>query len=154
MGGSTRAALTGGWSQKPIYWGVVFSYSGIMTAAPYRVLDDTHWCFAGTGLKNGDVFGEKSLHQRIPGGASGHETDKNIAAVAEPVRGCWPRDSTQTTAEPKSSSTRPPAAVQSFQWGSILLAGFHFGSMRPCPKSRKTPFAAIWPTRENCSTIQ
>ncbi|MYF91862.1 MAG: hypothetical protein F4184_07070 [Gemmatimonadetes bacterium] len=56
--------------------GVVFSYSGIMTAAPYRVLDDTHWCFAGTGLKNGDVFGEKSLHQRIPGGASGHETDK------------------------------------------------------------------------------
>ena len=56
--------------------GVVFSYSGIMTAAPYRVLDDTHWCFAGTGLKNGDVFGEKSLHQRVPGGASGHETDK------------------------------------------------------------------------------
>ena len=56
--------------------GVVFSFAGVMTAAPYRVVDADHWCFAGTGLKNGDTFGEKSLHQRIPGGASGHETDK------------------------------------------------------------------------------
>ena len=56
--------------------GVVFSFSGIMTAAPYKVIDASHWCFEGTGLKNGDTFGEKSLHQRIPGGASGHETDK------------------------------------------------------------------------------
>ena len=56
--------------------GVVFSESGIMTAAPYKVIDASHWCFEGTGLKNGDSFGEHSLHQRIPGGASGHETDK------------------------------------------------------------------------------
>lgn len=56
--------------------GVVFTYPGIMTAAPYEVKDADHWCFAGTGLKNGDRFGEKSLHQRVPGGASGHETDK------------------------------------------------------------------------------
>jgi hypothetical protein len=56
--------------------GVAFTESGVMTAAPYRVLDDSHWIIAGTGLKNGDLFGEKSLHERVPGGASGHETDK------------------------------------------------------------------------------
>jgi len=59
--------------------GVVFTFPGIMTAAPYEVIDDSHWCFAGTGLSNGDTFGEKSLHQRVPGGASGHETDKMSA---------------------------------------------------------------------------
>lgn len=56
--------------------GVVYDDRGIMTAAPYEVVDDGHWIFAGTGLRNGDVFGLESQHQRIPGGASGHETDK------------------------------------------------------------------------------
>lgn len=56
--------------------GVVFTFAGIMTAAPYRVQDADHWCFDGTGLKNGDIFGKRSLHMRVPGGASGHETDK------------------------------------------------------------------------------
>lgn len=56
--------------------GVVFTPEGIMTGAPYEVLDETHWLFEGTGLKNGDQFGQQSLHQRCPGGASGHETDK------------------------------------------------------------------------------
>jgi N,N-dimethylformamidase len=56
--------------------GVVFTFAGIMTGAPYQVKDVSHWCFEGTGLNNGDTFGEKSLHERIPGGASGHETDK------------------------------------------------------------------------------
>lgn len=56
--------------------GVVMTDSGIMTAAPYEVKDDSHWVFAGTGLKNGDIFGEESLHERCHGGASGHETDK------------------------------------------------------------------------------
>jgi hypothetical protein len=56
--------------------GVVFTPTGAMTGAPYRVVDASHWAFAGTGLKNGDIFGKKSLHMRCPGGASGHETDK------------------------------------------------------------------------------
>ena len=56
--------------------GVVFTYAGVMTSAPYRVLDESHWALAGTGLRNGDLFGEKTLHERVPGGASGHETDK------------------------------------------------------------------------------
>lgn len=56
--------------------GVVYDRRGIMTAAPYEVRDDTHWAFEGTGLTNGQRFGVESQHMRIPGGASGHETDK------------------------------------------------------------------------------
>ena len=56
--------------------GVVFTDTGIMTGAPYRVIDSRHWAFAGTALKDGDLFGQSSLHMRCPGGASGHETDK------------------------------------------------------------------------------
>jgi hypothetical protein len=56
--------------------GVVFTDTGIMTGAPFRVLDAGHWALEGTGLQNGDVFGQASLHRRCPGGASAHETDK------------------------------------------------------------------------------
>lgn len=56
--------------------GVTYSDPGAMTAAPFRVVDADHWVFAGTGLSNGDIFGERSLHRRCEGGASGHETDK------------------------------------------------------------------------------
>ena len=56
--------------------GVVFTETGVMTGAPFRVLDAAHWAFEGTGLKDGDIFGQASLHMRCPGGASGHETDK------------------------------------------------------------------------------
>ena len=56
--------------------GVVYDARGIMTAAPYRVVDAGHWAFEGTGLAEGNLFGQASLHERVPGGASGHETDK------------------------------------------------------------------------------
>jgi hypothetical protein len=56
--------------------GVVYDDRGIMTAAPYRVVDGSSWVFAGTGLREGDLFGHRSQHERVPGGASGHETDK------------------------------------------------------------------------------
>jgi len=56
--------------------GVVYDARGIMTSAPYRVVDPGHWVFEGTGLAEGSIFGERSLHERVPGGASGHETDK------------------------------------------------------------------------------
>lgn len=56
--------------------GVVYSDPGAMTSAPYQVLEPDHWIFAGTGLKKGDLFGTKILHQRYGDGASGHETDK------------------------------------------------------------------------------
>jgi hypothetical protein len=60
--------------------GVVFTPAGAMTGAPYRVLAGSHWVFAGTGLATGDTFGKQCLHQRCPGGASGHETDKVSAS--------------------------------------------------------------------------
>jgi N,N-dimethylformamidase len=60
--------------------GVVFSESGCATSAPFCVSDEKHWIFEGTGLKHGDVFGANSLHERCPGGASGHETDKRTPA--------------------------------------------------------------------------
>ena len=56
--------------------GVVFSDPGAMTVAPYEVVQPGHWIFAGTGLKQGDTFGTKTLHERYGDGASGHETDK------------------------------------------------------------------------------
>jgi hypothetical protein len=66
--------------------GVVFDPSGIMTGAPYRVVDADHWAFAGTRLHRGDVFGTRSLHMRCPGGASGHETDKISRSSPDNVR--------------------------------------------------------------------
>lgn len=63
--------------------GVIFTPTGIMTGAPYRVVDGSSWVFEGTGLNTGDVFGQQSLHMRCPGGASGHETDK-ISASSPP----------------------------------------------------------------------
>jgi hypothetical protein len=56
--------------------GVVFSDAGAMTSAPYEVVAPDHWVFAGTGLKRGDLFGTKTLHERYGDGGSGHETDK------------------------------------------------------------------------------
>ena len=64
--GVSEAALTG----------VATTETGIMTAAPYRVIAAEHWVFAGTGLRAGAIFGTMSLHERVSGGASGHETDK------------------------------------------------------------------------------
>lgn len=56
--------------------GVAFTSSGEGTAAPYEVRAPDHWIFTGTGLGQGERFGAESLHERVPGGASGHETDK------------------------------------------------------------------------------
>ena len=56
--------------------GVIYSDPGAMTSAPYEVLLPEHWVFAGTGLKHGDHFGLRTLHERYGDGASGHETDK------------------------------------------------------------------------------
>jgi hypothetical protein len=65
--------------------GVVYTDPGAMTAAPLKVVDATHWVFAGTGLRNGDLFGKESLHRRCEGGASGHETDKVSASSPKNV---------------------------------------------------------------------
>jgi N,N-dimethylformamidase len=56
--------------------GVGYTRAGLLTAAPYEVLVPDHWAFAGTGVVAGELIGRETLNTRIPGGASGHETDK------------------------------------------------------------------------------
>jgi hypothetical protein len=65
--------------------GVVFTDAGIMTGAPYQAIDSSHWVFEGTGLRQGNLFGEACQHERCPGGASGHETDKISPSSPENV---------------------------------------------------------------------
>ncbi|WP_152360233.1 carboxypeptidase-like regulatory domain-containing protein [Microlunatus speluncae] len=65
--------------------GVTFTHAGEGTGAPYRVIDPDHWAFAGSGLRRGDLIGRTSLSERIPGGASGHETDKITASAPADV---------------------------------------------------------------------
>src|SRR5262249_29611280 len=60
--------------------GVVCSAAGLMTAAPYRVVHASHWIFEGTGLRNGDLFGDQSWPARVSGGASGQETENRGAS--------------------------------------------------------------------------
>lgn len=63
--------------------GVVMSFAGMGTGAPYKVVDASHPIFAGTGLADGELFGFKTLALRCPGGASGHETDKMDSSTPE-----------------------------------------------------------------------
>ncbi len=67
-------------------FGVAYTHSGYQSAAPYRVIDDSHWVFSGTGFQKGDLFGHESLHMRCPGGASGHELDKISREAPEGTR--------------------------------------------------------------------
>lgn len=108
--------------------GVVFSFPGIMTSAPYRVHDADHWCFEGTGLSNGDTFGENSLHMRVPGGASGHETDKVSAQSPENVsllaKGLNPEDGGAEIVHFETPSGGAVFSVGSITWpASILVDG-------------------------------
>jgi N,N-dimethylformamidase len=84
VGGESRMALRH--ESEANLVGVVFTPPGAMTGAPYQVVDDSHWSFAGTQLKNGDLFGVNSLHMRCPGGASGHETDKISPSSPKNIR--------------------------------------------------------------------
>jgi N,N-dimethylformamidase len=105
--------------------GVVFTPSGIMTGAPYRCLEPSHWAFAGTGLKNGDLFGIKSLHKRCPGGASGHETDKVSASSPKGTkilaRGLNPDEGGAEIVEFETASRGGVFSVGSINWVSSLV---------------------------------
>jgi hypothetical protein len=81
QGGPFESRLHRTYAATSALLGVVFTQAGVMTAAPYAVVAPDHWAFAGTDLGAGDLFGTASLHERIPGGASGHETDKRTAST-------------------------------------------------------------------------
>ena len=105
--------------------GVVYTETGVMTAAPYRVLAADHWAFAGTGLSNGDTFGEASLHERIPGGASGHETDKMSPSTPKGTehlaKGLNPDDGGGDIVHFTTPSGGAVFSVGSITWPSSLL---------------------------------
>ena len=104
--------------------GVVYDERGIMTAAPFRVVDAGHWAFEGPGVGEGDVFGRESLHMRCQGGASGHETDKispsspaNVRRLAKGMNpgdgGADMRTSRPRAAAPSSRPARSPGPARS-----------------------------------------
>lgn len=105
--------------------GVVYTEAGVMTAAPYRVLQADHWVFAGTGLKTGDLFGQTSLHERIPGGASGHETDKvspnSPEGIERLAKGQNPNDGGADMVHFATPSGGGVFSVGSITWPSCLL---------------------------------
>ena len=105
--------------------GVVYTEAGVMTAAPYRVLDSRHWALAGTGLRSGDLFGHDSLHERIPGGASGHETDKispnSPANVERIAKGTNPNDGGADLVTFQTAGGGAVFSAGSITWPSSIL---------------------------------
>jgi N,N-dimethylformamidase len=105
--------------------GVVFSETGIMTGAPFRVLRANHWAFEGTNLEDGGLFGQSSLHMRCPGGASGHETDKvspsSPANVIRLAKGTNIDDGGAELAYYETSSGGAVFSAGSIAWPSAIL---------------------------------
>jgi hypothetical protein len=113
--------------------GVVFMETGIMTAAPYAVVQADHWVFAGTGLHNGDTFGHNSQHERIPGGASGHETDK-MSPSSPPntvllAKGLNPEDGGAHMTYYDTPSGGAVFAVGSITWPACVLVDTHVSAI-------------------------
>ncbi len=96
-----------------------------MTAAPYRVVADEHWVFEGTGLRTGSVFGTASLHERVSGGASGHETDKmtpsSPAGTVLLAKGLNPDDGGAEIVVRDTPSGGAVFSVGSIVWPASLL---------------------------------
>lgn len=109
--------------------GVVTTETGIMTAAPYRVIQADHWVFEGAGLQNGDIFGVESLHERCPGGASGHETDKmsasSPAGTVLLAKGLNPDDGGAEMVYYATKSGGAVFSVGSITWSLSLLVDPH-----------------------------
>ena len=105
--------------------GVSTTDSGIMTGAPYRVIDASHWVFDGTGLANGDLFGQKSQHERVPGGASGHETDKitlnSPSGTVLLAKGLNPDDGGAEMVHHDTASGGAVFSVGSISWPASLM---------------------------------
>jgi hypothetical protein len=109
--------------------GVICTSAGIMTAAPYRVVDESHWVFNGTGLRNGDLFGENTQHERVPGGASGHETDKRSASSPPNTlllaKGINPDQGGAEVVYHEQGSAGAVFSVGSITWVPALLVDSH-----------------------------
>lgn len=104
--------------------GTEYTHGGYQSGAPYRVLEDRNWIMKGAGFKVGDEFGRKSLHERCPGGASGHELDKicpdsppNLVHLA---KGMNPEDSGADLVYFETESRGAVFSVGSLCWNSSI----------------------------------
>ena len=135
--------------------GVVYTETGVMTAAPYRVERADHWIFSGTGVNNGDLFGQRSLHERIPGGASGHETDKispsSPQGIVRLAKGLNPNDGGGEIAYYETPSGGAVFSVGSICWPSSLLVDDVVASVTANVLRRFTAIgkSATWQTRRH-----
>lgn len=123
LGGESEASLLG----------IVFDDKGIMTAAPYRVIDAAHWVFAGTDMNDGDLFGAKSLHMRCEGGASGHETDKvspsSPPGVTRLAKGTNANSGGADLVHFETSSGGAVFSAGSITWPSSILVDHHVSAI-------------------------
>jgi N,N-dimethylformamidase len=105
--------------------GVGSSLSGAMTSAPYRVLKSDHWVFEGTQLKDGDLFGVRNQLAYMPGGASGHETDKidssSPATVELLAKGTNPDEGGAEITHYETPTGGAVFSVGSISWGQSIL---------------------------------
>lgn len=105
--------------------GIISTATGIMTGAPYSTIEPDHWIFAGTGLKQGDLFGKNALQERCWGGASGHETDKVSPSAPAGVRmlakGTNPEDGGAEIVQFDLPSGGSVFSVGSITWPASLL---------------------------------
>jgi len=92
--------------------GVVFTPSGVMTGAPYRVVDANHWAFAETGLRQGQL--SASAHYICDVRAARPAT-RRTSDLPVRRRRCisWPRARTPTTAARRWLSSTRLAAERS-----------------------------------------
>jgi hypothetical protein len=104
--------------------GVEYSHAGYRTGAPYRVIDEGHWVFDQTGLRAGELFGQRTLNGRTPGGASGLELDKISADSPKNLihlaRGTNPDDSGADMVLYETASGGAVFAVGSMNWTMSL----------------------------------
>ncbi|MCS7290610.1 MAG: hypothetical protein NZ699_15885 [Roseiflexus sp.] len=82
------------------------------------------------GLRqNGDIFGTESLHERCPGGASGHETDKTSASSPAGTvllaKGLNPDDGGAEMVYYATTSSGAVFSVGSITWPLALLVDSH-----------------------------
>jgi N,N-dimethylformamidase len=105
--------------------GVGSSLSGAMTSAPYKVLKSNHWIFEGTALKDGDLFGTENQLAYMPGGASGHETDKIDASSPKSTellaKGTNPDEGGAEITYYETPTNGAVVSVGSITWGQSIL---------------------------------
>ncbi|MGE0212901.1 MAG: N,N-dimethylformamidase beta subunit family domain-containing protein [Parvibaculaceae bacterium] len=123
--GTTESRFHGRFESEANLLGVVYDHIGVMTAAPYEVIEPDHWIFEGTGVRKGDIFGRETLNSRCPGGASGHEMDK-ISASSPPgtlllAKGMNPDEGGAHMSIYETKSGGAVFAAASIAYGSCLL---------------------------------